>query len=425
MQHLDEGTIHAWLDGALPPDEAQRAEAHTAACETCAAAVAEARGLIAASSRILGALDDVPSGVLPGRAPEADALSALRARRAAERAPRARRWWVDRRVAAAAGITFIAATATLVARQGGAPLRDAVLDTSERSPVVAPVPAPAPTPSAAAAREAASAPQVSARREADAAPPSAKPGVVPSESASSAERKASTGAAAVPQQMEAMRQAAPVPLPARQDVTAEQQAAARQAQATERREVATQAPAAPSAAALGAEAPRPAAPPDTRLALDSGAAADRARSALQRFANINALNAVVVPRADLAPGTLGREFVSVCYQLTPASPGTPSRLPLVPERIQLDSAIAGVEDGTAWFRARDLTGSPAIAEVRWRPQGDALVDLRVRLARPDTAAGEPASEVRLLASVPRAAAGDPAVGPPRAPFIAVPIRCPR
>lgn len=61
MQHLDEGTIHGWLDGALSPDEAARVEAHVGSCTACADAVAEARGLIAASSRILTALDDVPS----------------------------------------------------------------------------------------------------------------------------------------------------------------------------------------------------------------------------------------------------------------------------------------------------------------------------------------------------------------------------
>jgi len=65
MQHLDEGTIHAWLDGALAPDEAARVEAHVAECPQCAAAVAEARGFIAASSRILTALDHVPRGVVP------------------------------------------------------------------------------------------------------------------------------------------------------------------------------------------------------------------------------------------------------------------------------------------------------------------------------------------------------------------------
>jgi anti-sigma factor RsiW len=65
MQHLDEGTIHSWLDGALSVDEAARTEAHVAECPQCAAAVAEARGLIAASSRILTALDHVPRAVVP------------------------------------------------------------------------------------------------------------------------------------------------------------------------------------------------------------------------------------------------------------------------------------------------------------------------------------------------------------------------
>jgi hypothetical protein len=65
MQHLDEGTIHSWLDGALSADEAAQVEAHVAVCPQCAAAVAEARGFIAASSRILTALDHVPRGVVP------------------------------------------------------------------------------------------------------------------------------------------------------------------------------------------------------------------------------------------------------------------------------------------------------------------------------------------------------------------------
>src|SRR5579862_5271807 len=65
MQHLDEGTIHAWIDGALSSDEASRVEAHVASCAECAAKVAEARGLVAASSRIVSALDATPGGVLP------------------------------------------------------------------------------------------------------------------------------------------------------------------------------------------------------------------------------------------------------------------------------------------------------------------------------------------------------------------------
>ena len=69
MQHLDEGTIHSWLDGALSADEATRVQAHVGECRQCAAAVAEARGFIAASSRILTALDNAPRGVIPVTAP--------------------------------------------------------------------------------------------------------------------------------------------------------------------------------------------------------------------------------------------------------------------------------------------------------------------------------------------------------------------
>lgn len=65
MQHPDEGTIHSWLDNALSVEEAARVESHVAECPQCAAAVAEARGFVAASSRILTALDDVPRGVVP------------------------------------------------------------------------------------------------------------------------------------------------------------------------------------------------------------------------------------------------------------------------------------------------------------------------------------------------------------------------
>lgn len=70
MQHLDEGTIHAWLDGALTPEEAAQADAHVKDCPQCQSAVAEARGFIAASSRILTALDDAPRGVIPVSAPK-------------------------------------------------------------------------------------------------------------------------------------------------------------------------------------------------------------------------------------------------------------------------------------------------------------------------------------------------------------------
>ena len=112
IQHLDEGTIHAWLDGALAPDESARVEAHANSCTECAALVAEARGLIAASSRILSSLDAVPAGVLPGSERTTDQLALLRARRAAT----TRRWWQDRRVLAAASVVLVAGISSVVWR---------------------------------------------------------------------------------------------------------------------------------------------------------------------------------------------------------------------------------------------------------------------------------------------------------------------
>jgi hypothetical protein len=70
MQHLSEGTIHSWLDGALNADEAALVDAHVKECPECAAVVAEARGFIAGASRILTALDNAPRGVIPVRAPK-------------------------------------------------------------------------------------------------------------------------------------------------------------------------------------------------------------------------------------------------------------------------------------------------------------------------------------------------------------------
>jgi hypothetical protein len=106
MPHLDEGTIHAWVDGALPPDERARVESHTAECAACAAAVAEARGLIAASSRILTALDDVPGQVVPA----GDRVAAAPAARAIRR-PRFR---AARYTGIAAAIAFVAATVVVL-----------------------------------------------------------------------------------------------------------------------------------------------------------------------------------------------------------------------------------------------------------------------------------------------------------------------
>jgi hypothetical protein len=61
MSHVDEGLIHAWLENQLEPAEAARVERLVASDPEWGAAAAEARGLIAASSRVLGALDPAPA----------------------------------------------------------------------------------------------------------------------------------------------------------------------------------------------------------------------------------------------------------------------------------------------------------------------------------------------------------------------------
>ena len=109
MQHLDEGTIHAWLDGALDAEEAARVEQHASECATCAAAVAEARGFVAGASRILTALDHTPANV----APSATAFTS-----ASQRASRPRSVWTTFRLTptrlAAAAVVVVAVGTALV-----------------------------------------------------------------------------------------------------------------------------------------------------------------------------------------------------------------------------------------------------------------------------------------------------------------------
>jgi hypothetical protein len=132
MQHPDEGMIHSWLDGALSAEEAAGVESHVSGCASCAATVAEARGFIAASSRILTALDNVPRGVLPA-------------------VPAKRR---DFRIAwrAAAAMLIVAGGSLVVMREGGQDARVASREksaTSVASPTSMVLPTAAPSADAA------------------------------------------------------------------------------------------------------------------------------------------------------------------------------------------------------------------------------------------------------------------------------------
>ncbi len=117
MQHLDEGTVHAWIDGALPPDESERVAVHVSTCAPCAALVAEARGLIAAASRILTALDDVPGGVIPAAPSSSGGVAPIaHSRPSGTTGPR--RWLrvTSNHWRVAAAIAFLAGTSVLVSR---------------------------------------------------------------------------------------------------------------------------------------------------------------------------------------------------------------------------------------------------------------------------------------------------------------------
>lgn len=140
MQHLDEGTIHAWLDGELPPAEREAAEEHVAQCEQCAAAVAEARGFIAAASRILLALDAVPGGVLPSTAQSpSKAAPRTDTRFALPRAMRSRAW-----MAAAAVLVLSTATAIAIKPRKNEPLaKVAMQDKASANHAEAPLAGPA------------------------------------------------------------------------------------------------------------------------------------------------------------------------------------------------------------------------------------------------------------------------------------------
>lgn len=160
-EHPDEGTIHAWLDGALD-DEASRAlAAHVASCRECAERVAEARGLIAGASRIVSALDDAPAaGAAPwGQGPAAGPASAAAPTGAAVR----RGWRLPRVTAPRAAIaatvlvalgvaltyerTAVETPATRAATRAAAErLRVAASDATAptSAPMAAPLSAPAP-----------------------------------------------------------------------------------------------------------------------------------------------------------------------------------------------------------------------------------------------------------------------------------------
>ncbi len=92
MSHVDEGTLHAYLDGELPSSERVALEAHLAQCATCRAGLEEERALRARASTLLGSARPPERAIPP--------FEALR------RAPRRLPWHVRTPFAWAASIAL-------------------------------------------------------------------------------------------------------------------------------------------------------------------------------------------------------------------------------------------------------------------------------------------------------------------------------
>lgn len=415
MEHIDEGTIHAWLDGALPADEGGRIEEHVTSCAACAAAVAEARGLIAASSRILAALDDVPGGVIPvavvagesvtpalpqsnDDAPRtsstpagsvvATSASAERAAshdaRSAGRASR-RPWYRRPQWAAAAGISFLAVAATAVWQRSGAP---SVMDgVNERASAAAPM---------VAAEQANDAVQ-------DSAAPAAAGGAntnAPAPSATTLARaKASRGDAATSTERKSLAGAAPgdfrkeVVGKARR-VVPESVPAPAAANASERdvaRRAAVPAAPPPAVASISDEA-RARQSPDSLAARRVGAItadaitrSESARVAGDVSAQRKSANAIAeVTTTSASPSAAARAPTPLHASGSAAAPATPASLAgcyrVLPADVaeqagirgllQLDFAGAGSDESRPAYAAREVGGTniqPALARevLRW------------------------------------------------------------
>jgi hypothetical protein len=358
-EHLDEGTIHAWLDGALPPDESARAEAHANACAACAALVAEARGLIAASSRILSSLDAVPAGVIPGSDPGTDQLAALRARRRAT----STRWWRDPRVVAAASLVFIAGTFSVVWRsttQSGLeqvpPVAPGVVENTNPTTTT---PSEISAPSAAAETR-----ERDMKSAAPASPANAPPSVVVTGvgAAPTADKKvepvaASAARGAAIAANEARRNDSIVRAPARTvdsiTVTGRTEKVANADSVARQR---------------AARSPRLA---QEVLRIDTGRIAEPSPPMSRRMASAATRSAVGFRMADAASPA------GACYELRPlpAEGGQPSA---VADTVQLLDELIPERSDPSWRRARWVGGTPAREVMAWREIDSVTVELRTR-----------------------------------------------
>lgn len=119
MSHVDDGTLHAYLDGELSPAEVQGVEAHLAQCPACRGRLDEERALITRAGELL-ALAAPPDRELPPF-------------RAGDVKPSTRLWWKVRLPLAWAATVILAlgigtylgsGSRALMERPAAAPLED-------------------------------------------------------------------------------------------------------------------------------------------------------------------------------------------------------------------------------------------------------------------------------------------------------------
>ncbi len=172
MPRPDEGLIHEWLDGELSPEEAARVEEMVRTDAEWAAAAAEARGLVAASSRILSALDTVAGDVIPAGSTASGAKPV-----SASTAPPRARFTVQPWMRAAAGIAIVVSGTVFVLQSTGRVTEPLVADATAPTAAAESSFAAMATAAPADAPAAAPAPVAASRREAP--PPVAPPTPAP------------------------------------------------------------------------------------------------------------------------------------------------------------------------------------------------------------------------------------------------------
>ena len=374
MPPVDEGMIHAWLDGALSVDEAARIEQLVASDPAWGAAAAEARGLIAASSRILSTLDAVPAQVMPASIPVTSSARERLRTAAAEPRQSVRRWrpqaW------AAAAMLVVAAGAGVLWTNTPPEARDAIAGASKEA-------APDELAAAPAAVDA------TARRAATAAAPSADrlrtdgpskdelvatPGrgtSQPAQLAAGASKivasatAAGTGARAA----NAISDAGEAKKATQSNLPAAVVAAAPMAKVppTASPMLAPSTPAAPPATAASLEE-RTVAAAKSRQDVASGAAANAADSRANAVGALSARRETTVDRAPQMARTSKAADALACYTVRTAG-WTPGLSFPVPAGLVLDSTHVGDAQVARALMGPDVAPVPA---GHWRTVGDSL-----------------------------------------------------